>query len=137
MRKRGLRLAVVLAAVGIFAGSSLPSASALTIGPLTAQITVDTSGWDATGYVGDSLTNANYTSVLTATGFETTGATNGVILDFDTGSGNPSLTSTDGGFDSQYAKVVYTLTWTSVLGTTGELTKVCVEALNQPICTIS
>jgi hypothetical protein len=137
MRKRGLRLAVVLAAVGIFVGSSLPSASALTVGPLTAQITVDTSGWDATGYVGDSLTNANYTSVLTATGFETTGATNGVILDFDTGSGNPSLTSTGGGFDSQYAKVVYTLTWTSVLGTTGELTKVCVEALNQPICTIS
>ena len=137
MRKRGLRLAVVLAALGIFVGSSLPSASALTVGPLTATINVDRSGFSATGYVGDTLTNATYTSVLTATGFQTTGTRNGVILDYDTGVGNPSLTSTNGGFDSQYAKVVYTLTWTSVLGTTGELTVVCVEALNQPICTPS
>jgi hypothetical protein len=135
MRKRGLRLAVVLAAVGIFVGSSLPSASALTVGPLTATINVNRTSWAATGYVGDTLTGANYTTVLTAVGFETDTVRHGTIIDFDTATGNPSTTSTLGGFDSDFAKVEYTLEWTSVLGTSGTIVVSCVEAFNQAICT--
>jgi len=87
--------------------------------------------------VQDTLTGASYTSVLTATGFETDTARHGTIIDFDTATGNPSQTSTLGGFDSSFAKVEYTLTWTSVLGTTGILPVTCVEAFNQAICSPS
>ncbi len=132
------RFSAVLAVVAIFAAFTAPPAGALKVGPLEVRIDVDTSSWAADGYVGDSLSGATYTSVLTATGYENRNTfTNGTVIDFDTGWGNPSTTSTDGGFDSNYAVVVYTLTWTSILGTSGSIVKVCVEALNIPICTIS
>ena len=130
------RFAVLFAAVSVLAAFSATPASALAVGPLEVKIEVDTSSWDADGYVADSLSGASYTTVLTATGVENRNTlTNGTILAADTGSGNPSTTHTEGGFDSQYAAVVYTLTWTGVLGTTGELTRVCVEVLGVPVCT--
>jgi hypothetical protein len=123
--------------MGIFAGAAVPAASALTVGPLTVELFVDRTSWAATGLVQDTLTGASYTTVLTATGFETDTSRHGTIIDFDTGTGNPSRTSTLGGFDSSFAKVEYTLTWTSVLGTTGTLPVTCVEAFNQAICSPS
>ena len=130
------RLSAVLAVMAVFAAFAAPPAGALAVGPLEVRIDVDKSSWDATGYVADSLSGATYTTVLTATGYENRNTfTNGTIIDFDQADGNPAHTQTQGGFDSDYAVVVYTLTWTSVLGTTGELTRVCVEAMNVPICT--
>ena len=132
------RFSAVLAVVAIFGAFAARPAGALEVGPLEVRIDVDTASWDADGYVADSLSGATYTSALTATGYENRNTfTNGTVIDFDTGTGNPSTTHTEGGFDSDYATVVYTLTWTSVLGTSGTIVKVCVEALNIPICTIS
>jgi hypothetical protein len=131
------RFSVLFAAVAIFAALTAPPAQSVAVGPLEVRIDVNTTSWDANGYVADSLSGVGYTTVLTATGYENRNLTNGTIVDFDTGYGNPSTTHTEGGFDSQYAVVVYTLTWTSILGTSGELTRVCVEALNIPICSVT
>jgi len=129
MRRIGLkRLAVVLAATATVAAAAVPSASALTVGPLTVDIDVDTSNWSACGVVNDGLTGANYTAVLTATGYETDLGRNGVILNESTDTGNPATPCTAGGFDSIFAAVQYTLVWTSGNGTTGVMTKTCVES---------
>ena len=137
MKRRGIKkVAVVLAAFGVFSAAALPQASAVELLGFEARIDVDTAGWGACGFVGDTLTGApSYTMVLTATGLETTGAATGVILDVATASGNPATACTTGGFNSQYAAVQYTMEWTSVLGTTGTLVRTCVEALGVPICT--
>ena len=129
MRRLGLkRLAVVLAAMGIFAGAAVPSASALDVGPLTVDIVVDRTNWSACGVVSDGLTGAHYTAVLSATGYETNLSQSGVILAQSSDSGNPAGPCTPGGFDSRFAIVQYALVWTSVAGTTGIMTKTCVEA---------
>jgi hypothetical protein len=129
--RRGLRLkrmGVVMAAAMAFGAVAVPQAPALDLGALEVDIKVDTATWGACGLVRDSLTSARYTAVLTAAGYESTGvARNGVIADQASHSGNPASPCTSGGFDSSVAAVVYTLTWTSVLGTTGTMTKVCVE----------
>lgn len=135
MRKGFKRFAVLAAAVSIFAAVTAPPASALEVGPLEVRIDVDRTSWDATGLVRDDLSGATYTSVLTVTGVQTDGARHGTILDFDTDTGNPSETEVQGGFDSTYAAVEYTLSWTSVLGTTGTFTVTCGEVLGTPICT--
>ena len=136
MGKRVLkRLAVVMGATALLGAAAVPPAGALALGPLEVRINVDTVSWAATGLVEETLSGVEYTSVLTATGIESDGARHGTIVDFDTDTGNPSETSTLGGFDSKYAGMEYTLTWTSVLGTTGSFTVTCVEALGIPICT--
>lgn len=131
------RFSVLFAVVAVFAAFTAPPAQSVAVGPLNVRIDVDTISWDANGYVADSLSGVGYTTVLTATGYQNRNFTNGTILGVSQGYGNPSTTHTEGGFDSQYAVVVYTLTWTSILGTSGELTRVCVEALNIPICTVT
>jgi hypothetical protein len=120
--------ASVLAVTAIAVGVVAPTASALEVGPLTVEISVETSNWSACGTVSDDLTNANYTAVLTATGFESSIGQNGVILNQASAGGNPALPCTPGGFSSSYAAVEYTLEWTSITGTTGSLTKTCAEA---------
>lgn len=135
MRKGFKRFAVLAGVVSVFAAVTAPPASALAVGPLEVRIDVDTSSWDATGLVSDDLSGATYTTVLTATGIQTDGFRHGTVIDFDTATGNPAYTSTEGGFDSQYAGVQYTLTWTSVLGTTGTFTRTCFEVLGVPVCT--
>jgi hypothetical protein len=130
------RFSVLFAAVSVLAAFTAPPASAVAVGPLEVRIDVDTSSWDADGCVSDDLSGASYTVVLVTVGYENRNTlTNGTIIDYDVAYGNPACAHTEGGFDSDYAAVVYTLTWTSVLGTSGELTRVCVEALNTPICT--
>ena len=130
------RLSVLLAAMAVFAALMAPPASALAVGPLEVYIHVDPSTWDADGCVEDTLSGAWYTTVLTVTGVENRNTlTNGTILDYDIQSGNPACAHTQGGFDSDYSVFVYTLTWTSVGGTTGVLVRVCAEALGVPVCT--
>jgi hypothetical protein len=129
------RLGTLAVAITVLSVVAVPSASAIEAAGLTVRIDVDTSSWAACGVVKDTTTNANYTAVLTATGFESTVAANGAVLDEALASGNPARPCTQGGFNSQYAVVVYTLTWTSVLGTTGTLSRTCAEALGIPVCT--
>jgi hypothetical protein len=163
-RYRLKRPALALAVIAIVIGAVGPSASALQVGPLFVDIQVDTSNWSACGIVSDDLTHANYTAVLTATGFQSSVSQNGVILSEASGSGNPAQPCTSGGFDSSISAVEYTLEWTSIAGTTGTLTKTCAEtdlmlsdtilpdvvaggpikdvldralALNRPVCTLS
>ena len=126
----GLKKPVMaLAVTAIVMGAVVPSASALEVGPLTVEITVNPTDWSVCGHVGDDLTGANYTVSLTATGFASDVSRNGVILDQASATGNPADLCLPGtGFDSDYAAVVYTLEWTSVLGTTGVLVKACAEA---------
>lgn len=125
--------------LGLLGGALAPAAQAqeTDILGIDVKIKVNTTDWSACGYVGDTLTGAYYTATLTATGYESTIAANGIILDADTDSGNPATPCTSGGFDSRYAVMVYTLTWTSVFGTTGTLVRTCVEANGIPACTIS
>ena len=129
MRKRALRRwVVVLAVSALIGGVSVVPAPALTVGALEVDIVVDSTDWSACGVVRDGLTGARYTAVLTATGAQSRGTSqNGVILGQAQHSGNPATPCTPGGFDSYTSGVVYTLEWTSVLGTSGSLTKACVE----------
>ena len=133
--RRIKRMAIVLAAVGALTASMLPQASAVELLGFEARIDVDRTGYGACAYVGDDLLNApSYTIALTSTGAQSTGAANGIILDAATDSGNPAQACVTGGFDSQFASVTYTLTWTSVLGTTGTLVVTCAEVFNQTVC---
>ena len=128
--RRGLtlkRVGVVMAAALAFGAVAVPQAPALDLGALEVDIFVNTGSWSACGVVRDDLTSAHYTAVLTATGYESTVSRNGVILGEASASGNPATPCTPGGFDSSIAVVEYTLTWTSILGTTGTMTKTCVE----------
>ncbi|MDQ4024398.1 MAG: hypothetical protein M3217_02745 [Actinomycetota bacterium] len=139
MKRKRLRALSLLLGVSALISASIPApASAIEAAGIYANIYVDTSTWDACGEVGDRVFvgGGGYTAVLTATGYESTIAANGVIVDADTDWGNPASPCTSGGFDSHYAVMVYTLTWTSVLGTTGTLVKICVEAW-MPICSYS
>ncbi|HEV2757400.1 MAG TPA: hypothetical protein VG318_16665 [Actinomycetota bacterium] len=135
------RLRVVSVIVGVMglAGTVVPApASAVEVAGIYANIYVNTSTWDACGEVGDRVVaGSRYTAVLTVTGVESTVAANGTLVDYGIETGNPATPCTSGGFDSSYAVMVYTLTWTSIFGTTGTLVKTCVEALRVPICTVS
>ncbi len=121
------RLVAVMAAALAFGAATASPAPAVDLGPLQVDIFVNTGDWSACGVVRDTLTSARYTAVLTATGYESTVSRNGVILGEASASGNPATPCTAGGFDSSIAVVEYTLTWTSILGTTGTMTKTCVE----------
>ena len=76
---------------------AVPPASAIEVAGFSVRIDVDQDG-GVCGTVKDSATNANYTAVLTATGFESEVAASGVILDVATGSGNPAKACISGGF---------------------------------------
>ena len=121
------RVGAVMVAALVFGALAVPQAPALNVGELEVDIAVNTSNWSACGLVRDDLTSAYYTAVLTATGYESTVSKNGAIAEQALHSGNPAQPCTPGGFDSSIAAVVYTLTWTSVLGTTGSMVKVCAE----------
>ena len=122
------RVSVVAAAALAFGAVTVPQAPALDLGAVEIDIFVNPADWSACGIVRDSVTSARYTAVLTATGFQSNGVTrSNVILGHDTDDGNPAQPCTGGGFDSSIAAVVYTLEWTSVLGTTGTMTKSCGE----------
>ena len=129
--RRGIalkRVGVVMAAALMFGAVAVPQAPALDLGAFEVDIIVDSTDYGACGLVRDSLTSARYTAVLTATGYASTGVTrNSVITGQATATGNPAVPCIDGVFDPSVAAVVYTLTWTSVLGTTGTLVKTCVE----------
>lgn len=121
------RVAAVAAAALAFGAVTVPPAPALDLGPLEIDIVVNTSDWSACGLVRDSLTSARYTAVLTATGAQSSISRNGAIVEQGMHTGNPATPCTDGGFDSSIAAVEYTLEWTSVVGTTGSMTKTCGE----------
>jgi len=121
------RLAVLAVTVAALSAAAVPQASAVELLGVRVDIEVDMSTGAACGVVADNLTNANYTAALTATGVESTVAASGVILDAVTGGGNPARLCTTGGLTPPlYRTIEYTLEWTSVLGTTGSLTKTCV-----------
>lgn len=121
------RVAAVAAAALAFGAVTVPPAPALDLGAVEIDIVVNTGDWSACGVIRDDLTSANYTAVLTATGAQSSVSRNGVILSQGMDSGNPATPCTSGGFDSSIAAVEYTLEWTSVLGTTGSMTKTCAE----------
>jgi hypothetical protein len=121
------RVGAVMVAALVFGALAVPQAPALNVGELEVDIAVNTGNWSACGYVRDDLTSAYYTAVLTATGYESTVSRNGVIAEQAMHSGNPAQPCTPGGFDSSIAAVVYTLEWTSVLGTSGSMVKTCFE----------
>lgn len=129
--RRGLRLkrvGVVMSVAMAFGAVAVPQAPALTVGPLQVDIVVNTSDWSACGLVRDSFSGARYTAVLTATGYASTGlARSDAIAGQASHTGNPAAPCTAPSIDSTVAAVVYTLTWTSVVGTTGTMTKTCVE----------
>jgi opacity protein-like surface antigen len=137
--KKARMLLAALAAVGMIAAAAVPAAAAELDdrATLIVRINVNRTSWAACGFVYDAVTGTTYTAVLTASGIESTGAANATIVDEATDTGNPAEPCTGGGFDSQYAGMQYTLTWTSVLGTTGTLPVTCVEVQNQPVCTVS
>ena len=110
-----------------------------TTGAFDASITAAPNG-GAAGLVSDTIdTGVGYTTVLTATGGGTCLLTTGevTIQGVSTASGNPARTSTAGACNLYNATVQYTLTWTSVLGTTGQLQKTCVWAIGIMVCTPS
>ena len=121
------RVGAVMVAALVFGALAVPQAPALDVGELEVDIVVNTGDWSACGYVRDDLTSAYYTAVLTATGYVSTVSKNDAIASQAMHSGNPARPCTDGAFDSSIAAVVYTLTWTSVLGTTGSMVKTCAE----------
>ncbi len=89
----------------------------------------------ATYSVSDTILSARYRIYGTATCYQNKLATNGVVLDYCTGYGNPASCSTQGGFDPLAAAGVFTLTWTGVLGSSGNLTRVCSVTGSFFICT--
>ena len=127
-------LSVLFAATAVFAALTAPPASAVAGGTTEVDLIVDTSTWAATGCVSDDSSNG-YTLVMTATGFESGPGGDRVILETSRASGNPVCAHISGRFDSDYAAVVYMMTWISIGGSTGSLTRVCAETLNSPVCT--
>lgn len=95
----------------------------------------------AVGFVSDTInTDSSYFIVLTASGSGTCGLTGPVvtIADFGTdGFSNPASTSTAGACALYNASVEYTLTWTSILGTTATLPVSCNWTLGAKRCTQS
>lgn len=92
-------------------------------------------GYGACGVVRDRSANVNFTATLTATGYESTVFANGVIVDFDRDTGNPAKPCSQPGFNPDYALLVFTLTWSSGVGTTGTFTRVCGEVAGTMECT--
>lgn len=132
---RFVRGAAVAATVTVTATAGLVTVpSAASAATISISIDVSSSG-AATGSVGGI--GGSYTSVLTATGGGTCALLNApaVIAGFDSGSGNPSTTSTAGACTLYNATVDYTLTYTSVLGVTGTYYRTCVWELGTQICT--
>src|SRR5690348_6898405 len=70
----------------------------------------------------------SYITALTATGSGTCSLAGAeVVIDgVSTASGNPAYTHTAGACTLYNATVEYTLTWTSILGTTGQFQRTCV-----------
>lgn len=128
---RSVTVAAALTVTGTAGLVAVPTAA--NAATIFASIDVSSNG-AAVGSVGGI--GGSYTSVLTATGGGTCALLNApsVIADADTGSGNPSTTSTEGGCTLFNATVEYTLTYTSVLGVTGVFYRTCVWELGTQIC---
>ncbi|MDQ3914273.1 MAG: hypothetical protein M3285_04565 [Actinomycetota bacterium] len=108
-------------------------------GPLDAFIRASISvsrSFDATFTVSDTRLGASYTIAGTATGAQQDVPGTGVVVDacFDL-SGNPATCSTKGGFDPTYAVGVFDLTWTGVLGSSGNFVRTCAVVGHFFICT--
>lgn len=129
---RSVTLAAALTVTGTAGLVAVPTAA--NAATISVSIDVSSSG-GATGSVGGI--GGSYTSALTATGGGTCALLNSpvVIADFDTGSGNPSTTSTAGACTLFNGTVSYTLTYTSLLGVTGTYYRTCVWELGTQICT--
>lgn len=132
-----LRLVVAVAAI-LFLPMLTPSASAGVIPPgyFDANIVVAQNG-AAQGTVTDTLNPyVTYTTALTSSGGGTCLLTTGEVVldDFGTNYGNPSITTTKGACSLYDASVLYTLTWTSILGTTGQTQVACYWLLGNRWC---
>ncbi len=108
-------------------------------GKFIAKIDVAQNG-AAVGTVSDTIsTDSTYYTVLTATGGGTCSLLSPTVVitdvDYD-GFSNPSMTSTEGACNLYNATVEYTLTWTSILGTTGVLPVTCDWVLGTKTCTL-
>ena len=115
-----------------------PANAVSTDGAFFAGIAVTSTG-AAIGTVSDTINpNTAYTTVLTATGTGTCALFTGeiIIASADIGSGNPSVTHTAGSCHLYNASVLYTLTWTSLLGTSAQFQEACVWILGNQTCTL-
>jgi hypothetical protein len=132
------RLAIMagIAALAISVVAS-PAHATNVNGSFDADITVYGNG-AATAYVSDTIEPTNsYTIALTGSGGGTCLLTTGeqLLIDFATGGGNPASASIGGGCNFYNADVLYTLTWTTLLGTTGQIQVDCVWAIGIKVCT--
>lgn len=126
------RLSVLVAAMAVFAAFTAAPASAVGSGTMEVSFTVDASSGDVVACVSDD-SNDNFDLVVTATGYQDA---NGVVLEVSRAYGNPVCAYIEGGFDSAYGAVVYTMEWASTSsGAGGSLARTCAEVSNTPICT--
>ena len=91
----------------------------------------------ATGNVSDTINpTVSYLTALTATGGGTCLLATGevAVTGVNTANGNPSVTHTLGSCNLYNASVEYTLTWTSILGTTGQFQRSCEWVIGIQIC---
>jgi len=136
MRRGLLLVAIPALSLPLFASNAF---AIDTKGAFDASITASSNG-GAVGHVSDTINpGVAYTTVLTASGGGTCLLATGevTITGVDTATGNPSNTSTAGACNLFNGTVQYTLTWTSVLGTSGQLQKTCVWADGIQVCTPS
>jgi hypothetical protein len=106
-----------------------------TAGSFSASIGTGSTG-AAVGTVADTLlTTTAYTGVLTAAGEVTCATGEASIQAAVTGTGNPLTLRTPGACTIVDGAVEYTLTWTSVLGTSGQLYVTCIWVGGAKTCT--
>jgi hypothetical protein len=139
-KARWLRRAAVVAAVPMMIISLMagPASAVDLTGIFTVSINPVTANGSAFGTLSDGLNpGTSYITALTATGSGTCSLTGTeVVIDgVSTASGNPAYTHTLGACDLYNATVEYTLTWTSILGTTGQFQRTCVWVIGIQVCT--
>ena len=138
------------AAAGLLLALLLVSAVAVpaSAGPLDAVIRASISvsrSFDATFSVSDTALGASYTIAGTATGVQqdvpfgtsavVDACTNVSGSLSDVLSGGVASCSTDGGIDPDYAAGVFDLTWTGILGSSGNFARTCAVVTRFFICT--
>ena len=127
----------VLAAVPLLASPAHAAAADLNLtGAFDASIEVGLNA-AATGTVSDTINpTVSYVTALTATGGGTCLLATGevAVTGVNTATGNPSVTHTLGSCNLYNASVEYTLTWTSILGTTGQFQRSCEWVIGIQVC---
>jgi hypothetical protein len=113
-------------------------AAPVSAGPLDAVLRASisvTRSFDATYTVSDTALGASYTIAGTATGAQLDVVAAGTVLGACTDwFANPATCSTPGGFDPDVAAGLFDLTWTGIVGSSGNFARACVVVSRFFIC---